>query len=224
MAKDNVSLGKFSLVGIPPAMRGVPQVEVTFDIDANGILHVGAKDKATGKEQTMKVIAPLKMSDSEIKTKMSDAEKFSEEDKKAYELATARNEAESMIYVTKKTIEEFKNKMSKEQYDEVTAAQTKVEEAMKGEDVAKIRSETELLKKALEKIGGSMYQQQGGPEMGGGPGGNKPNEGGTDDDGGTNPNESEGNGKKGYEHIKKGKKKGHGGDDEVVDGKYEKVK
>ncbi|VVC03836.1 Chaperone protein DnaK [Candidatus Bilamarchaeum dharawalense] len=201
MAKDNVSLGKFSLVGIPPAMRGVPQVEVTFDIDANGILHVGAKDKATGKEQTMKVIAPLKMSDSEIKTKMADAEKFSDEDKKAYELATAKNEGESMLYVTKKTIDEFKDKMSKEQYDKITTAQAKLEDAMKGEDVAKIRAETEALKKALEEVGGSMYQQQGGPEMGGGSGSGESNEAG-------------------YEHIKKGKKKN---DEDVVDGKYEKV-
>jgi molecular chaperone DnaK len=221
MAKDNVSLGKFNLVGIPPAMRGVPQVEVTFDIDANGILHVGAKDKATGKEQTMKVIAPLKMADSEIKAKMADAERFSDEDKKAYELATAKNDAESMVYVTKKTITELKDKMSKEQYDKATAAQTKVEDAMKGEDIAKIRAETEALKKVLEEIGGSMYQQQGGQ----GTGNSESNFGGA----GTGP--ETGNGKQGtehgYEHIKKGKKKGKGGhkgnEEDVVDGKYEKV-
>lgn len=215
MAKDNVSLGKFSLVGIPPAMRGVPQVEVTFDIDANGILHVGAKDKATGKEQTMKVIAPLKMSDSEIKTKMADADRFSEDDKKAFELATARNEAESMLYVTKKTVGELKDKISKEQYDKLTAAQTKLEDAMKTEDAARIRADTEALKKVLEEIGGSMYQQQGGPEMGNGPGSSGPGDFGGDS-GGSNPNE----GSEGYEHIKKGKKKK---DDDVVDGKYQKV-
>jgi molecular chaperone DnaK len=211
MAKDNVALGKFSLVGIPPAMRGVPQIEVTFDIDANGILHVGAKDRATGKEQTMKVIAPLKMSESEIKTKMADAERFSEDDKKAYELATAKNEGEAMLYVAKKTIDELKEKMSKDQYDKISAAQSKLEEAMKSDDVAKIRAETETLKKALEEVGGSMYQQQGGPE----PGSSNSNEGFTSSQGGDH-------GEHGYEHIKKGKKKGHGKDD-VVDGKYEKV-
>ncbi|MFH1784953.1 MAG: molecular chaperone DnaK [Candidatus Micrarchaeota archaeon] len=211
MGKDNVSLGKFSLVGIPPAMRGVPQVEVTFDIDANGILHVGAKDKATGKEQTMKVIAPLKMAENEIKSKMADAEKFSEEDKKAYELATAKNEGESMLYVAKKTVDELKDKMSKDQYEKIIASKAKLEDAMKGEDVAKIRAETENLKKALEEVGGSMYQQQGGPEMGSGPG-----NGGS----GFTPSGSE-DSEQGYEHIKKGKKKGS--EDDVVDGKYEKV-
>ncbi|MFN7991346.1 MAG: molecular chaperone DnaK [Candidatus Micrarchaeia archaeon] len=203
MARDNVSLGKFTLMGIPPAPRGMPQVEVTFDIDANGILHVSAKDKATGKEQSMRVTAPLKMQDSEIKAKMAEADKFSDADKKAFELATAKNEAEGMIYISKKTIEEYKDKISKEIFDKVSSAQKRLEDAMTGEDVAKIRSETESLKKALQEIGGAMYgQQQGGPGTGeGGPG-----EGGDP----------------GYEHVKKGKKKGGPGED-VVEGSYEKV-
>ncbi|MDD5172009.1 MAG: molecular chaperone DnaK [Candidatus ainarchaeum sp.] len=214
MAKDNVALGKFTLVGIPPAMRGVPQVEVTFDIDANGILHVSAKDRATNKEQSMRVTAPLKMQDSEIKQKMADAERFSEEDKKVFELATAKNDAEAMIYVTKKTIDDFKDKMSKEQYEKITSAQKKLEDVMTGEDVARIRAETESLKKALEELGGSMYQQAGaGPEMGGGPGNQGPGGGA----GNAGPS-----GEKGYEHVKKGKKKGGSGDD-VVEGEYEKV-
>ena len=175
MSKDNVELGKFSLVGIPPAPRGVPQVEVTFDIDANGILHVSAKDKASGKEQTMKVIAPLKMRDEEIKQKMTDAEQHAEQDRKALELATAKNEAESLLYVTKKTIDDFKDKMSKDQFDRISAAQKKLEDAMTGEDVGRIRAETESLKKALEEVGASFYQQAGpsgqpppgGPETGG---------------------------------------------------------
>ncbi|MEW6722495.1 MAG: molecular chaperone DnaK [Candidatus Micrarchaeota archaeon] len=209
MAKDNVELGKFTLMGIPPAPRGVPQVEVTFDIDANGILHVGAKDLATGKEQKMRVTAPLKMRDEEIKEKMSEADRFAEQDRKDFELATARNEAESMVYVAKKTIEDLKDKMSKEQYDRISDAQKKLEEAMKGEDVGRIRSLTDELKKALQDVGGSMYQHGGGPEtggpgMGGGTGNGEPGAGG---------------GEKGYEHIKKGKKK----DDNVVEGEYEKV-
>jgi molecular chaperone DnaK len=231
MARDNVELGKFSLVGIPPSPRGVPQVEVTFDIDANGILHVGAKDKATGKEQTMRVIAPLKMRDEEIKQKMADADRFSEQDKAAYELATAKNEAESMAYVAKKTLDDFKDKLSKEMYDKVTAAQKKLEDSMASNDVGRIRADTEALKKALEEVGGSMYQQQG-PGMGGGPGGSEP-EGGkggpeTGNHGRGAGGEGHGHGGgpgssgPGYEHIKKGKKK-KGGDDDVVEGNYEKV-
>ncbi|MEW6748815.1 MAG: molecular chaperone DnaK [Candidatus Micrarchaeota archaeon] len=207
MAKDNVELGKFSLVGIPPAPRGVPQIEVTFDIDANGILHVHAKDNATGKEQSMRVTAPLKMSDDEIKKKMAEADSHAEQDKKALELATSRNEAESLIYVAKKTVDELKDKMSKEQYDKLSSAQKKLEDLMKSEDVGAIRAATEDLKKALQEIGGSMYGQQGaGPDMGGGPG-----------QGTGNPEPgAEG---KDYEQVKKKKKK----DDDVVEGQYEKV-
>jgi molecular chaperone DnaK len=200
MAKDNVELGKFTLMGIPPAPRGVPQVEVTFDIDANGILHVGAKDKATGKEQTLRVTAPLKMRDEEIKAKMAEADQFAEQDKLMFELATARNEAEALVYLAKKTVDELKDKLSKDQFEKIDAARKKLEEAMGSEDVAKIRTETDNLKKALEEAGGSMYQQQGGEVPPGGMGGQP----GSD---------------KGYEQVKKGKKK----DGDVVEGEYEKV-
>jgi molecular chaperone DnaK len=182
----------------------VPQVEVTFDIDANGILHVGAKDRATGKEQSMRVTAPLKMRDEEIKQKMADADRFAEQDRKVFELATARNEAESMAYLAKKTVEELKEKMSKEQFDMIDAARKKVEDAVTGEDVARMRAETDALKKALEEVGGSMYQQQGGEAPPGGPGGEQP---------------PPGAGGKGYERVKKKKK----GGDNVVEGEYEKV-
>ncbi|MBU0532862.1 molecular chaperone DnaK [Candidatus Micrarchaeota archaeon] len=164
MAKDNVELGKFTLVGIPPAPRGVPQVEVTFDIDANGILHVGAKDRATGKEQSMRVTAPLKMNDNEIKEKMAEAEKHAEEDKKAFETATAKNEAESMVYLAKKTIDELKDKLSKEQYDKISEAKKNLEDVMIGEDLERIKKETENLKKALQEIGSAAYQQAGASE------------------------------------------------------------
>jgi molecular chaperone DnaK len=219
MAKDNVELGKFSLVGIPPAPRGVPQVEVSFDIDANGILHVSAKDKASGKEQSMRVTAPLKMRDEEIKRKMAEAEQFATQDKETFDLASAKNEAESMIYVAKKTVDEFKDKISKEQYEKITSVQKKLEDAMSSSDTARIRTETENLKKALEDVGSSMYGQQGGPGMGGGPGAGGPGGQGPDMGGAPGGGKSEG---KGYEHIKKGKKKGKG-DDDVVEGKYEKV-
>ncbi|HSB46714.1 MAG TPA: molecular chaperone DnaK [Candidatus Bilamarchaeum sp.] len=207
MAKDNVELGKFTLMGIPPAPRGVPQVEVTFDIDANGILHVGAKDLATSKEQKMRVTAPLKMPEAEIKEKMADAEKFAEDDKKAFELATAKNEAESMVYVAKKTVEDLKDKLTKEQFDRISEAQKKLEEAMGSEDVGRIRSLTEALKKTLQDVGGSLYQHQGG---GPGAGGDDTRAGGGQTD------------EKGYERVKKGKKKGGSGED-VVEGEYEKV-
>ncbi len=197
MAKDNVALGKFTLVGIPPAARGVPQVEVTFDIDANGILHVSAKDRATNKEQSMQVTAPLKMKDDEIKDKMKDAEKYADEDKKAFELATAKNEAESLIYVTQKTTEQLKEKLSKEQYDKISEAKKKLEDVMPGNDVATIRTEVENLKKVLQEIGASAYQQTGGNEHPP-PGGDSGQE-------------------KGNEQVKKN------GEENVVDGKYEKV-
>ncbi len=224
MAKDNIELGKFTLVGIPPAMRGVPQVEVTFDIDANGILHVGAKDSASGKEQTMRVTAPLKMQDGEIKSKMAEAEKYSDADKAAYELATARNEAESMVYVAKKTIDEFKEKISKEQYDKIAEAQKKLETGMAGTDAGRIRASTEALKKALEEAGGSMYQQQGGNPGAGGPGMGGGAGPGAGNEGAQNPGGNSGGGSgAGYERVKKGKKKGGSGGEDVVEGEYEKV-
>ncbi len=193
MAKDNVSLGKFTLTGIPPAPRGVPQVEVTFDIDANGILHVAAKDKASGKEQNMRVTAPLKMSENDIKEKMKDAEKYSEEDKKALDLVTAKNDAESMLYVAKKTEEEMKDKLKKDQFDKIESAKKLLEDAINSNETNKIRTETENLKKVLSEIGASFYQQQGAGET----------QQGAE-----------------QEHIKNDKKKS---DENVVDGDYEKV-
>ncbi len=163
MAKDNVSLGKFTLTGIPPAPRGTPQIEVTFDIDANGILHVSAKDKATNKEQSMRVTAPLKMNENDIKSKMHDAEKYAEDDKKALELATAKNEAESMSYVAKKTLDDFKDKIKDDLKTKIEDARKKLDETAKTDDAAKIKSETESLKKILEEVGASVYGQQGAP-------------------------------------------------------------
>ncbi|MBI5223747.1 molecular chaperone DnaK [Candidatus Micrarchaeota archaeon] len=200
MAKDNVSLGKFTLTGIPPAPRGVPQVEVTFDIDANGILHVGAKDKASNKEQSMRVTAPLKMKDDEIKSKMADAEKFADSDKKALELANARNDAESLIYVTTKTLSDYKDKIKEDLKSKIEAAKKKLEESAKGDDVGKINSDSEELKKLLQEVGASVYGQ-GGPQQAG-PGG-----------------PSDGSGSQGSGSSESAKD----GDDKVVEGDFEKV-
>lgn len=162
MAKDNISLGRFTLTGIPPAPRGVPQIEVTYDIDANGILNVSAKDKATGKEQRIQIVAPHKMSEDEIQKMMKEAEQYSEQDKKLYELAQAKNDAESVVYIAEKTLNEFKDKVGEEQRKEVISAKEKVLDSIKGDDIARIRDATDQLKKVLEKIGGSFYQQTGG--------------------------------------------------------------
>lgn len=168
-AKDNVELGKFELTGIPPSPRGRPQVEVTFDIDANGILHVSAKDKATGKEQSMQVIAPNKMSRDDIDKKVKEAESFAEQDKTAFENVQARNEAESLVYTTNKTLKDFKDKIPKEVYDKVEKAKVDVEEALKGEDYDKIKSAVANLSSTLQEIGSSMYGGQGQGGQGTGP-------------------------------------------------------
>ena len=169
MAKDNIPLGKFSLVGIPPSPRGVPQIEVTFDIDANGILHVAAKDLGTGKEQTMKIIAPNKMDKGEIENKMRDAEKYAEEDKKIRELAEAKNELEAMVYTGEKTISDLGDKITQAQRDKINEASKKAKEAITTNDLAKIRTEMENLKKVLQEIGSEIYQKQGGSGGQGGP-------------------------------------------------------
>lgn len=158
MASQNVSLGKFQLVGIPPAPRGVPQIEVTYDIDANGLLTVTALDKATGKKQDMKIIAPQKMSEDDINSKVKEAEQYSEEDKKMLELAQAKNEAETMVYAADKSLGDLKDKLKEDQKKEIEDVKAKVKEAMAGTDVAKIRTEMDNLKKVLEKVGASLYQ------------------------------------------------------------------
>jgi len=171
MAGNNISLGKFGLVGIPPAPRGVPQIEVTFDIDANGILHVSAKDMGTGKEQSMKIIAPNKMDKNEINQKMQDAEKYADEDKKARELAEAKNELEAMIYTGEKTIADLGDKITSEQKDKITEASKKAREAIPTNDLTKIRAEMENLKKILQEIGSEIYKNTGNQQQQPPPGG-----------------------------------------------------
>lgn len=172
LAKDNVSLGRFTLTGIPPAPRGVPQIEVTFDIDANGILHVTARDKATGKEQSMKVVAPNKMSREEIEKKMKEAEKYAEEDKKIREYIELKNTAESLIYTADRTLKDSKDKISKEVAEGVERAKAQLQEAIKKENAEEIKAKMEDLKAALEKLGEELYKggAGGGASYGPGPG------------------------------------------------------
>ncbi len=158
LAKDNVDLGKFTLTGIPPARRGVPQIEVTFDIDSNGILHVNAKDKATGKSQGMDIVAPNKMAKGDIDKKMEEAKQYEEQDTKIRDQVELKNTAESLVYTTERSLEEYKGKVPKEVVDKINTAKADLQEALKKEDYDDIKAKMEELKKTLEEIGASMYK------------------------------------------------------------------
>ncbi|MEM3400024.1 MAG: molecular chaperone DnaK [Candidatus Micrarchaeia archaeon] len=162
MAADNVSLGRFILMGIPPAPRGVPQIEVEFDIDANGILHVSAKDLATGKEQKIRITAPLKMSKDEIEKKMKEAEKFAEEDRRRREEAELRNEAEALVYTAEKTLAEVGDKLPEENREKIKSAMKDVKEALGEKDVGRLRRSADSLKNVLQQAGTVIYQQAAG--------------------------------------------------------------
>ncbi len=172
LAKDNVELGKFELTGLPPARRGVPQIDVTFDIDANGILHVHAKDKATGKEQSMQVIAPNKMGKEDLEKKVKEAEQYAEEDKKVLEKIQTKNEAEGILYTTDRTLKDYKEKIPKDVYDKIEAARKDLDEALKSDNTDRMKDSLAKLKDSLQDIGSSMYggQAEGQPGPGAGPG------------------------------------------------------
>jgi molecular chaperone DnaK len=159
MASDNVSLGMFNLTGIPPAPRGVPQIEVTFDIDVNGILNVTAKDMATGKEQKITITASKKLSQDEIKRMVDEAEKFAEQDRKKREEAEIRNFADNLIYTADKTKSELKEKLSQDQIERIDKAINELKDALSGKDVDKIKAKNEQLSKILQEIGAAVYQQ-----------------------------------------------------------------
>ncbi len=159
MAADNVSLGQFNLVGIPPAPRGVPQIEVAFDIDASGILNVSAKDLGTGKEQKMTITASTKLADSDVKKMVNEAKQYEEQDKKRKEEVEARNTADSLVYTAEKTKSDLAGKLSTELIDKVNAAIVAVKAALEGKDSAKIKAETEKLQKVLGEAGSAAYQQ-----------------------------------------------------------------
>ncbi|MDH4156630.1 MAG: molecular chaperone DnaK [candidate division Zixibacteria bacterium] len=158
MAIDNRTLGRFDLVGIPSAPRGIPQIEVAFDIDANGIVHVSAKDKATGKEQSIRIEVSSGMSEQEIDRMVGDAEKHADEDKKKADLIQARNEADQFIYTTGKTLKEHGNKISEVEKKKVEEAISKLKEAMKGESPEVINQAKEELMTASHKIAEEMYK------------------------------------------------------------------
>ncbi len=159
MASDNRTLGKFHLDGIPPAPRGVPQVEVTFDIDANGILNVKAKDKATSKEQHITITSSSGLSDEEIEKMKADAEAHAADDAKKKELVESRNQAESLTHLTEKTLKDAGDKVKPEDKREVEDAVTAVRSVMHGDDQDKIKAESDKLSELLQKIGAAMYEQ-----------------------------------------------------------------
>ncbi|PKP52620.1 MAG: molecular chaperone DnaK [Candidatus Altiarchaeales archaeon HGW-Altiarchaeales-3] len=159
MAADNTSLGQFNLVGIPPAPRGVPQIVVSFDIDANGILHVKAKDMGTQKEQGITITASTKLSKDEIERMKADAKKFEEEDKKRAEEVEIKNNADSLIYASEKTITELGDKVSPENKTKVEAGVKELKEALESDDLEKIKMNTENLSKVIQAVGAAVYQQ-----------------------------------------------------------------
>ncbi len=162
MARDNKSLGRFDLSDIPLAPRGVPQIEVTFDIDANGILHVGAKDKATGKENKIIIKASSGLSDEEVKRMIQEAELHAEEDKKMHELISARNHADSVIHSTHKTLHELGDKVQAEEKSKIEAAVDDLKKAITGEDKAAIDHKTEALTELAGKLAERLYAAQAG--------------------------------------------------------------
>jgi len=172
MSADNVSLGMFNLVGIPPAPRGIPQVEVTFDIDANGILNVSAKDLGTGKEQKITITASTKLDDAEKDRMVQDAEEFAEQDRQKKEEVEARNAADSLIYTAEKTVKDLGTKIDESQQKRIGDAITEVRDSLFGSDIEKIKEETQKLGEVLQEVSAAVYQQtaqertQAGPQEG----------------------------------------------------------
>jgi molecular chaperone DnaK len=159
MSKDNVSLGNFNLLGIPPAPRGIPQIEVSFDIDANGILNVSAKDLGTGKEQKMQITASTKLSDKDIQKMMQEAKEHEEEDKKKKEEIEVKNSLDSLIYSCEKVISESGDKLSKEQKEKVESAIKSAKEVLKKENIEDIKKETENLQKTMQEASTKLYEE-----------------------------------------------------------------
>ena len=181
-ARDNKPLGTFELTGIAPAPRGVPQIEVTFDIDANGIVHVSAKDKGTGKEQSMTITGGSGLPKDEIDRMVKEAEAHEAEDKKRKEDAETRNQAESFAYQTEKLVNDNKDKLSDDVAKEVTDKVNELKEALKGEDIEKIKSAQSELMTSAQKIGQALYAQQGAADAAGAAGAAGSASNGSDDD------------------------------------------
>lgn len=180
MASDNVSLGMFNLVDLPPAPRGVPQIEVTFDIDANGILNVSAKDRGTGKEAKITITASTKLSKEEKERLIREADQFAEQDKKKKEEAEIRNNADSLVYTAERTKQDLAGKLSTEETSKIDNAVTELKNALASNDMTQVKSKTDELQKVLQEVGTKVYQQaaaeaakqqgqQTGPQPGTGP-------------------------------------------------------
>jgi molecular chaperone DnaK len=170
MARDNRTLGKFHLVGIPPAPRGIPQIEVTFDIDANGIVNVSAKDLGTGKEQQITITSSSGLSENEIDQMVKDAESHAEDDKKKREAVDVRNQADSLVYQTEKLLNENREKIPASDVSAIEEAIKQTKEAIESNDVNQMQTAIDNLTKASHRIAEVMYQQQtqqpGGPQPG----------------------------------------------------------
>jgi molecular chaperone DnaK len=159
LAEDNVELGRFDLVGIPPALRGVPQIEVTFDIDANGIVHVSAKDLGTGKEQSIRITAPKKLSKEEIEKMVKDAERFASEDAKRKEEIELINQADTLVYATEKSLKEFGDKVSQAERADIEAKLNDLRTAIKDKNIERIKKGIDELTKASHKLAEEIYKQ-----------------------------------------------------------------
>ncbi len=184
MANQNRTLGRFDLVGIPPAPRGVPQIEVAFDIDANGILHVSAKDLGTGKEQKIRIESSSGLSESEIEKMVKDAEQNAEEDRKHREAAEARNEADNLIYSTEKSLTDYGDKIGEDDKAAINSAIEELKKTLEGNDPDEIKQKSEALKQASYKLAEEVYKQTGGESQGGPEGGAAGAGPGADDAGG----------------------------------------
>ncbi|MEL7656191.1 MAG: molecular chaperone DnaK [Bacillota bacterium] len=173
MAAGNITLGRFQLSGIPPAPRGIPQIEVTFDIDANGIVNVSAKDMGTGKEQRITITSSTKLSDDEIKQKIKEAEQFAEEDKKKKEEIEIRNRAETLVYETEKSLKEIDASLSEDEKSKINSARDALSAALEGNNIQEIKEKTDALTEEFHTISAKMYQQA--QQAQGGAGGFDPN-------------------------------------------------
>ncbi|MCK5580694.1 MAG: molecular chaperone DnaK [Candidatus Omnitrophica bacterium] len=158
MARDNTELGRFDLVGIPPAPRGIPQIEVTFDIDTDGIVHVSAKDKGTGKEQSIRITAPTKLSDEDIEKMVKEADQYAEEDKKTKEEVELLNQANSLVYATEKSVKEYGDKVSADDKANIEKELEALKEAIKAKDQEKIKTGMEALQKVSHKLAEEIYK------------------------------------------------------------------
>jgi molecular chaperone DnaK len=159
MAADNKTLGRFILGDIPPAPRGVPQIEVTFDIDANGIVNVSALDKGTGKSQKITITSSSGLSDEEIERMMKDAEAHAEEDRKRKELVEARNNADQLVYSVEKTLKDLGDKVDQSEIDKANAAKDKVKKALEGDNLEEIKAASEELTQVVQQLSVKLYEQ-----------------------------------------------------------------